>query len=296
MAKDIIDGYSLRHLLGTGQHSQVWDVVEMTTSKHFAMKVLLPEHQRDQVLRQGLIREGEVGKKLDHANLIKVYKVVKNPKNAYFLMEVFPAISLKQRITRRLDEPQEEEFLRQHALSILKQIATGLAYMNSSGWIHRDVKPDNILISDEGNVKLIDFAIAYQPPKGFFAKLFHKKGKRQGTLSYMSPEQIRGEILDSRSDIYSFGATAYELVTGRPPFRGSSMSDLLQKHLNEKPITPQAYNSDVTDDFANLLLRLLAKKKEDRPRNFHDILIQMRDLRVYKSRVAPPKSKPETKS
>jgi serine/threonine protein kinase len=98
----------------------------------------------------------------------------------------------------------------------------------------------------------------------------------------MSPEQIRGEALDGRADIYSFGATCYELVTGRTPFRGMSSHDLLTKHISEKPLSPRSHNPDVTEEFADLVLRMLAKKREERPRDFHEVLMALRGMKVYK--------------
>src|SRR5207244_4522271 len=140
---------------------------------------------------------------------------------------------------------------------ILKQAATGLAFMNAQGWVHRDVKPDNILVNGAGEVRLIDFALAQRVQKPtLFSKLFGKKAKAQGTRSYMSPEQIRGEPLDGRADIYSFGASCYELTTGRPPFRGASSQDLLAKQIMEKPVTPRVYNADITQECADLILRM----------------------------------------
>jgi serine/threonine-protein kinase len=153
--------------------------------------------------------------------------------------------------------------------------------MSASGYVHRDVKPDNILVNGIGEVKLIDFAIAMRPPKGL-AKLFRRRGKAQGTRSYMSPEQIRGHVLDGRADVYSFGATCYELLTGRPPFRGKDAQDLLTKHILEKPVAPKQLNPDITDEFSHLILKMLEKKKEDRPRDFHDVLMQMRNMRVFR--------------
>src|SRR5262249_48110299 len=135
-------------------------------------------------------------------------------------------------------------------------------------------------------VRLIDFALAQRIQQAsFFSKLFKKKGKAQGTRSYMSPEQIRGEALDGRADIYSFGASCYEITTGRPPFRASTNQELLGKHIAEKPHSPQIYNADITDDFAALVLRMLAKKREDRPKTFHDVLMGLRSMKVYKSDV-----------
>jgi len=152
--------------------------------------------------------------------------------------------------------------------------------MHAKGWVHRDVKADNILVASSGDVRIIDFALAQKIPTGM-AKLFWKKNKPAGTRSYMSPEQIRGQPLDGRADIYSFGAMCYEVVTGRPPFRAASSQELLTKHLTEKPITPKFHNPEVTDQFGELVLHMLAKKKEDRPRDFHQVLMQLRGIRVY---------------
>jgi len=133
-------------------------------------------------------------------------------------------------------------------------------------------------------VRLIDFALARRVEKpGLLGRLFRRKGKAQGTRSYMSPEQIRGEPLDGRADIYSFGASAYELVTGRPPFRGSTNQELLQKHIVEKATPPQVYNPDVTDEFSQLVVQMLAKKREDRPQDFHQVLMKLRTIRIFKS-------------
>src|SRR5436305_11651029 len=117
-------------------------------------------------------------------------------------MEFFPAGSLKVRMNLK-----QFDFIKERAHSICKQAAVGMAYMNASGWVHRDIKPDNLLVNSAGDLRIIDFAIAQrvQGPPGFLAKLFRRKGPVQGTRSYMSPEQIRGEWLDGRADIYSFG-------------------------------------------------------------------------------------------
>jgi serine/threonine protein kinase len=193
-------------------------------------------------------------------------------------MEYFPAGSLKQRIMQK-----QYDFLKEHLPRVFKQMATALAYMHGSGWVHRDIKPDNMLVNSAGEAKLIDFAIAQRLQKpSFLGRLFRKKGKIQGTRSYMAPEQIRGELLDARADIYGFGAAMYEVVTGRPPFRGASSQDLLNKHLHEKPLPPQSLTPELTDDFSNLIVRMLAKRKEDRPMSFHEILMQAKTLHIYK--------------
>jgi eukaryotic-like serine/threonine-protein kinase len=281
-----IAGYKLRTHLLTGQTSQVWEVVETVSNRHFAMKMLLPEKAHDPEHRRFLFHEAEVGLHLAHPNIIKIVKVFHDRDNPCFVMEFFPSGSLKLRVMHKQDD-----FIREKALDILKQVATALAFMNAKGWVHRDVKLDNILVNSLGEAKLIDFAIAQRTEKkpSGLGRLFRKKKKVMGTRSYMSPEQIRGEPLDGRADLYSFAACAYELVTGRPPFRGASNQDLLNKHLNEKPLSPRVHNPDVTEEFGNLILRCLAKKRDERPRDFHEVLMALRTMKVF--RTEPPVKK-----
>ena len=280
-----IGGYRLRKLLHTAQHTQVFEVVEASSSRHFAMKVLLPESASNAEQREMLFHEAEVGKKMKHENVVNIVKVSKDSKAPHIVMEYFPAGSLRDRVRNMTtrEDANDKQFLFEHTKAIMRQVATGLAYMNTSGWLHRDVKPDNILADNLGRCKIIDFAITQKKVKEtFLGKLFRKKNKPQGTPSYMSPEQIRDEVIDTRADIYSYGATIYELVCGRPPFRGTSVDDLLNKQLSAKPDTPQVYNRELTDDFSEFLLKMLAKNKTDRFANFHEIMIKLKDLRIYK--------------
>jgi serine/threonine protein kinase len=289
--KDSIGGYRLRNMLWQGQSSQLWEVVETVSSRHFAMKVLLPEKARDAEHRHMLFHEASVGQQLAHPNIIKIVKVIQDSKNPGIVMEYFPAGSVKVRIIRK-----QWDFIYEHANSIFKQAATALAFMNAKGWVHRDVKPDNILVNSAGDVRLIDFALAKRVQKGGKFRLFKRsKVTTQGTRSYMSPEQIRGEPLDGRADVYSFGCAAYEIVTGRPPFRGQTNQDLLNKHLIEKPVSPEIHNKDVTKAFADLVLKCLAKKKEERPPEFHTVLMQLRTMSVFKPEALKKLRKKEEK-
>lgn len=282
MAKEneTIGGYRLRKLLHTAQHTQVFEVVEPQSNRHFAMKILLPTAAGDSEQRAMLFHEAAVGKEMEHENVVNIVKVNKDAKTPHFVMEFFPAGSLRARLQSR--DPADKQYLAENLKGLLKQVATGLAYMNSSGWLHRDIKPDNILADAKGHAKIIDFAIAQKIPSGFFGKLFHRKGKPQGTPSYMSPEQIRSELLDTRADIYSFGATAYELACGRPPFRGSSMQDLLSKQLSSKPDPPKAHNPDLTDEFGMFVLKALAKDRDERYESFHEVLMALRNITIFR--------------
>lgn len=271
-------GYRLRTLLQTGQTSQVFEVVELQSNRHFAMKILLPEAAEDPEHRRILFNEAEVGVKLTHQNVIRIVKVNRAKDTPHFIMEFFPSGSLRLRL-----QAKDMTFIKEHARKIFKGAATGLAYMNASGFVHRDVKPDNMLVNAVGETKIIDFAITKKIPTGF-AKWFYRKGKPQGTPSFMSPEQINDEMLDGRADIYSYGCTLYELTTGRPPFRGTSMNDLLGRHFTEKPAPPSMYNPDLTPEFSSFVLKMLAKKKTDRPSHFHEVLMELRKVKqIFKS-------------
>jgi serine/threonine protein kinase len=274
-----VDNYRLVNLMMTGQTSQVWDASETTSGRHFALKMLLPEHAKSAEQRRYLFHEAEVGRKITHPQIIKMLELIRDPVHPYLLMEFFPSTNLKLRLMRK--DPLIHENLRE----IVEQTATGLAFMHAKGWVHRDVKPDNILVNARAEVRIIDFALAQrrQSRKSGLFGLKKKKGKAQGTRSYMSPEQIRGEPLDERADIYSFGITLYELLTFRPPFRASSGEELLKKQMFEKPAPPSSYNPDVTKEMSDLVMSMLSKQPEGRPRDFSDLLVKFRGVRVFKT-------------
>src|SRR5215471_14452373 len=169
----------MKHM-ATGQTSQVWEVVEVASMRHFAMKLLLPEKARDPAHRRFLFHEAEVGKSLAHPNIIRIVHIERSKTNPNFVMEFFPSGSLKLRLMRK-----DDAFIREKGQDILKQAATALAFMNAKGWVHRDVKPDNILVNSAAEARLIDFALAQRIRKmGFFQRLFRRKSKAQGTRSY----------------------------------------------------------------------------------------------------------------
>jgi serine/threonine protein kinase len=269
-----IGDYRLVNLMSTGNTSQVWDASEISSGRHFGIKMLLPEHVHSQQQRYFLFHEAEVGKKLTHPKIIKILDVFRDKDHPCIVMEFFPSSNLKLRLMHK------EPFLKDNFKEIVEQASTALAFMHSKGWVHRDVKPDNILVNASVDLRVIDFALTQR---------IGKKHRAQGTRSYMSPEQIRGEALDARADLYSFGITLYELLCGRPPFRAASAEQLLIKQINELPASPQAYNPEVSNEMAELILAMLAKKKQDRPADCNEFLIRFRKVRIFKQ--APPKKK-----
>jgi serine/threonine protein kinase len=155
--------------------------------------------------------------------------------------------------------------------------------MHSKGWVHRDIKPENFLVNDTGQVKLIDFGLAVRPTgSGWLGKILPMKPKRQGTPSYMAPEQIRAGALDVRADVYSFGCVLYELVAGAPPFTGSTQEDLFTKHLKASPPPLEAADGNVAADFVNLVKRCLAKEAAGRPASVQAVLEEFRKIRMYR--------------
>ena len=154
MAGEIIGNYRLRFTpcRFRARAFQVFEVVEQSSHRHFAMKLLLPEKASDGESRRALFHEAEVGLKLAHQNVIRISYLSKDPKTPYFVMEFFPAGSLQRRLQQK-----DFKFIKDRGHSIIKQAATGFAYMNASGYLHRDIKPDNMLVSEGGELRIIDF-------------------------------------------------------------------------------------------------------------------------------------------
>jgi serine/threonine protein kinase len=271
----------------TGQTSQVWEAIQEVTGRRYALKMLLPERAREPEHCKYIHTEAKVGKLLMHPKIIKVFEYFRDKGNPHFVMEFFPGANLKVRVMhvwysaggaiRDVEKDRKKsEFILTSAAPIIEQSAEALAYMHDKGWLHKDVKPDNILVNGVGEVRLIDFALA-EPIR----KWFGGRGPVQGTRSYMSPEQIRNEKLDARADLYSFGCTIFEMLTGRPPFRADSPKSLLEKHLYEKVRTPRSINPALTEEMDDLIMRMLSKKQKDRPDNLHEFLAKFRGIRIF---------------
>jgi serine/threonine protein kinase len=280
--QDRIGDYRLVSLIGTGRHCEVWEGVDDDRRKRVALKILLPDFAKNREQVALLRHEHAVGRGLDHPNVIHVYGVDTHRNMLYLAMELFAAQNAKQVLLT-----EGVEGIAYLVQPIAEQAALALSYLHSQGWIHRDVKPDNFLVTREGDLRLIDFALA-ERRKGLFGKLLPTKSKIQGTRSYMSPEQIRGQGVDERADIYSLGCVLHELVAGKPPFTGQTTQDLLTKHLRQSPPPLEAAGRDVTPQFADLVRQMLAKNPAKRPRNMEDIHRALRGLQVFSRIPAPP--------
>jgi serine/threonine protein kinase len=162
------------------------------------------------------------------------------------------------------------------------ELGLALDHMHARGWVHRDVKAENVLASPDGQTKLIDLAIASKA-SGFLGKLLGNKTPPQGTPSYMSPEQIRGQALDARSDIYSYGCVVFELLAGRPPFTGANTNEILNKHVSLPVPAVDIIARGATADATKLLRQLLAKNPSERPASMREVLTKLKAIRLVDS-------------
>ncbi len=224
-----IGGFRLIKTLHPSATSVVVEVIQESSGKRFALKLLLESRAEDSSERKSFEFEAKLGMQMRHPNLIHVHEYIRDPVQPYFVMDHFPSFHLKLPIARPSVYPMPTTQLHR----IITQAATGLLYFHQKGWVHRDIKPENILVNKSGETRVIDYALALKP-FGALRKIIGSKPPRQGTPSYMAPEQIRCEPPTPSADISSFGITCYEITCGRPPFRANSTSELLNKHLSER--------------------------------------------------------------
>lgn len=283
--RDFLGPYRLARLIRLGSTCQVWEAILDRDNKRYALKVLRPEQRGNKEEIAFLKHEYEVAKELNHKNIIKLIEYRTDAETPFIVLELFSELNLKMAL-RRGPEP-----IAYKLPSIVEQASEGLYYLHSKGYVHCDIKPDNVLLSREWDVKLIDFTIAKKIKTGF-GKLFGGKTKVEGTRSYMSPEQIRGGTLDPRSDIYSMGCMIYELITGKAPYTGNTPNELLSKHLSASVPSLLVGNDNVSPDFNNIIRKMLAKKPEERPQDMWDVLKMIRATPIFKKPPRIPDTNP----
>lgn len=271
--------YRLFHLIRAGATYEIWTVRPMSENTVWAMKWLPRGPQYTRAAVAGLRHEHVVGQSLDHPNVVRTHEFDTCRDGAYLIMDLYRFPNLKQRIHMGVEK------LFYYAPQIVSRAAAGVAHMHEKGWVHRDIKPDNFLVDDDFDVRLIDFNLSRRE-QGKLGRMFGGKAKVQGTPSYISPEQIRGQAIDRRSDIYSFGCVLFELLYGKPPFTATSANELLNKHLRTKAPLLTVYNKDVDPSFARLVQQMMAKDPRERPDSLADLA---RDIKPYEVFRAPPK-------
>ncbi|MCR4412014.1 MAG: serine/threonine protein kinase [Thermoguttaceae bacterium] len=267
--------YRLVNVVHEGHGCRLWKAIHESRQTPFAIKVPLERLKASKRHAAYLKREWTVGRSVAHEKIIAVHELGYDEGVPYLVLEWYPAPNMKNRIR------QGFEATTPLVQTIVLQATEALVHFHSCGWLHRDVKPENFLVSDAGDVKLIDFALALRKP-GLLGRLVGFGGKVQGTRSYMSPEQIRCKPLDERSDLYSLACTLYELVAGRPPFTADNANDLLNKHLKAPPPSLEAVQRNVTREFAQLIRRAMAKDPDERFRSTREFYQELRRVSVFR--------------
>ena len=280
MAKlpDQLGPLKLVQQLGVGRHCEIWEALDTASKARLAVKVIVPGKAKDADQRKLLEHELKVAKSVSHPTVIRIDRLSDEGGLPHLVMELFPHPNLKKQIAAGV------EALAPRLQRIVTETALALDHLHGRGWVHRDVKPDNILAAPDGQVKLIDLAIAQAKP-GLFGKLLGGSGPVQGSPSYMSPEQIRGQTLDARADIYSLGCVLFELLAGKPPFASPNANDLLNKHVSATPPAIESLNPNATTSVSKLLRQMLAKKPADRPASMQEVLTQLRSIRFLERAV-----------
>ncbi len=262
------DRYEILGRIGSGGMSVVYKAKCHTLNRLVAIKVLKEEFASDENFVSKFKMEAQAAARLSHPNIVNVYDVVDEGDLHYIVMELIEGITLKSYIEKKGFLENKE------AIGIAIQVAQGIAAAHEQHIIHRDIKPQNMIISKDGNVKVADFGIA----RAVSSQTMNATAV--GSVHYISPEQARGGYCDERSDIYSFGITMYEMVTGRVPFEGDNTVAVALAHL-ETPITPPTQlNPVVSSGLEQIILKCTRKKPDRRYSSIGDVITDLRHVMV----------------
>jgi serine/threonine-protein kinase len=246
--------YELQAKIGDGGMAVVYRALDTQLNRTVAVKILRDTYASDPAFLQRFKREAQSAASLAHPNIVNVYDVGQDGDLNYIVMEYIEGVNLKDMINKEAPLPTQQ------ALEITAQICDAIGYAHSRGLIHRDIKPQNILIDRSGRVKVTDFGIA----KSQGDMTLTQTGITLGTVHYFSPEQAKGQPATPQSDIYSIGVVLYELLTGRIPFESDSPVALAIKHIEETPPPPRRYNPNIPPELEQLVLRALSKNPAQR--------------------------------
>lgn len=252
----IIDAYRIVQEIGRGGMARIFEAEHTITKKRYALKILAPSDEAYR-MSERFLQEFKALSRLEHPNVLKVFECGTFESRPYFSMELLQGTTLKDSIDDWMRLPSTERFAKTR--HVLLQMASALDHIHQHGWIHRDVTPANIMLLDDGSVKLMDFGVIKIP--GTEQTM---AGEMIGTIAYMAPEQIKNQSLDARTDLYSLGASLYLMLTGKRPFSARTLAGYITKHLTEIPEPPSAFSPLIPIDLENACLRLLEKVPHDR--------------------------------
>lgn len=248
-----VGDYEVLSILGLGGMGKVYKVRNVISDRVEAMKVLLPDLTSHQSLADRFLREIRLLASLNHPNIAALRTAMTYENQLVMIMEFVEGETLANRVARATISTAE-------AVNYSEQILSALGYAHKHNITHRDIKPANMMLTPQGAVKLMDFGIARSGTDGSLTST----GTTLGSLNYMPPEQVRGESADARSDIYSFGVSLYELLTGKLPFQGDSQYSLMTAHLNQQPASPISLRGDLPPALNQIILMAMAKEPGER--------------------------------
>jgi len=276
-----IPGYKILGKLGAGAMAVVYKAIQLSLNRTVAIKVLPRRFTENPEYVERFYKEGQAAGKLNHPNIVQAVDVGEAGGYHYFVMEYVKGKTIYD------DLSAGKIFAESDAVDIAIQVAKALAHAHSVGLIHRDVKPKNIMITDDGLVKLADMGLARETTDVELAK--SEKGRAYGTPYYIAPEQIRGEMdIDGRADIYGLGATLYHMLTGRVPFMADEPSDVMRKHLREELIPPDHINTSLSAGISEVIEVMMAK---DRDKRYSDCDELLEDLEAVRAGEAPHRAR-----
>src|SRR5712671_4971423 len=278
MIAESIAHYRIIKKLGAGGMGEVYLALDTKLDRKVAIKVLQPDSLAEENLKKRLFREAQAVAKLDHPNICAVYDVNEADSFTFIVMQYIEGETLGEKM---LLDPLELST----ALAIAEQAAEGLAEAHRQGILHRDIKPQNMMITPRGQLKILDFGLAKQMRLGDSvdfeaptATMLSTPGQVVGTMPYMSPEQLHGEPLDASSDIFSLGVTFYEMLAGKHPFQDKSAAGTLSRIMLGDPMPTERFNAQVSPELQAVLNKMLSKDKAARYQNSQDLLTDLRRL------------------
>jgi len=257
--------YKIEAVIGAGGMGEVFRARDIRLRRTVALKIILREHVADPERKRRLLQEARAASALNHPNIVVLYDLSNHAGTEFLVLEFVPGKTLKELIPE--NGLPLDDLLRYGA-----QVASALAAAHEAGVVHRDIKPANIMITPEGQVKVLDFGVAklaepscpQMEDETQTGLVCTTPGRILGTVAYMSPEQIRGEDLDGRSDIFSLGAVLYQAATGRLPFGGASALSMMHEIATADPVPPSSIRPDIPVEVDVIIGRALAKEKDQR--------------------------------
>lgn len=281
--------YELIEKIGDGGMAIVYKARCRLLNRYVAIKILKPEYTKDVKILDNFRRESQAAASLSHPNIVNIYDVGKEGNIHYIVMELIEGMTLADMIDQDAPMPYKK------VINITRQIAAGLSFAHKNNIIHRDIKPHNILMTNDGVAKIADFGIAKAISESTIMKNTTSEDMVMGSVHYFSPEQARGGYVDAKSDIYSLGIVMYEMLTGRVPFDGDSPVAIALMHMNDPMTPPSYYVSGIPPRLENIILKATDKVQVNRFATVDELIKELDNIEMVSRVVGESAIAPERK-